>query len=152
MKKPTALFVFTTLTIHFLFAQHEGSLSRNDFAVRDCQVNSMTVKYDIGHFFGEPTVNGVFKWESGFGTDNDCLPATTTIWLKIQYQEAWGFIRLSPVIPKAGAGYGFNVTESPDWDDFICGFDGDEKDGCMSEESAKEVYKNGSITDFRVGY
>lgn len=142
----TAVLLFTP---EFTYAQHEGTLTKRNFSIGKCSVSSMNVKYKVGHFFGEPTVNGAFEWS---GTSDCDLPYSTTIWLKIVHGSAYGYIRLSPTVSDEGKGYGFNVTGSPDWDEFICGFDGSKKKSCMDEESAKALYKSGRITEFKVGW
>jgi len=134
-------------------AQHEGTLSKHDFTLNGCRVSSMTIKYKVNHFMGEPTVNGTYKWEAGSGTEKDCLPYSTTIWLKIERPAGgYGYVRMSPTVPNAGTGFGYNTTGSPNWDDFICGFDGSQKKQCFPESKAKTLYKEGYINDFTVTY
>ena len=131
-------------------AQHEGTLTDYDVRIGNCTYSSVTVKYKVGHFFGEPTVNGVYKVS---GSSSCTLPATTTIWLKIKHpQGGHGYIRLSPTVPAPNNGYGMNFTGSPDWDEFICGYDGTKKGRCFDEEKAKRLYKEGKIVSFDVAW
>lgn len=134
-------------------AQHDGQLTRSNFYVGDCNVSSMTVNYTMDVFLGEPRVNGTFKWSNGYNTAVDCLPYSTVIWLEIQHVSgSKGFIKLDPVIPKAGSGYGYSVAGSPDWDELICGYKGKNKQGCVDEKSARIIFKEGRVTGFHVGF
>ena len=133
-----------------LLAQHEGTLTQYNVQIGDCFYRSITVKYSVGSFFGEPTVNGAYKVEG----DSDCvLPYSTTIWLKITGSGgSVGYIKLSPTVPKVNEGYGYNFTGSPNWSRFICGFQGRQQAECMTEEAAKALYKEGRITSFSVAW
>ena len=77
-------------------------------------INSFTVKYNISQLMGEPTVNGVFKWEAQSGYNNT-LPANTVVWLEVCNSMGKAFIKLDPVFKKSGQGYGMNTTGSPSW-------------------------------------
>lgn len=144
--------IFSTLmflVVLYGYSQHEGTLTKRNVSIKNCNFSSLTVKYKVGSFFGEPTVNGAYKLT---GSDNCKAHYNTTIWLKIQSGGSYGYIRLAPTVPKTNEGYGYNVTGSPDWDDFICGYSGNKKNNCMTEEQAKNLYKNGRITGFEVGW
>tara|TARA_R110000796_G_scaffold23445_1_gene67067 strand:+ start:1956 stop:3989 length:2034 start_codon:yes stop_codon:yes gene_type:complete len=133
--------------------QHKGSLTKRNFKVGDCQVAYMKVLYDIGSFFGEPTLKVSFEWQAGAGTDANCLNSSTTIWVKIANGGSYGWVRLIPdEIPVAGEGFGWNMlAASPDWDDFLCAFSDNQKTNCMNAESAKKLYKEGRVVEFKVG-
>lgn len=124
----------------------EGTITRQHVTVGSCQITRITVAYQIGVFFGEPTVNGNFRWEAGANTPADCLPYNFNAWVKLQNDQAYGYVKIDPTVPKAGD-TGFNVTGSPDWDNFICGFQGASKSGCFSEEEAKQLFRRGRVTD-----
>lgn len=139
--------LFSSLAVR---AQHEGELTQDNVQIEDCNYASVTVLYKVGHFFGEPTVNGVYK---ATGSADCKIPPSTTIWLKIAHTNGqYGYIRVSPTTPKVNEGYGFNFTGSPNWDDFICQHDGNSKGECFDKETAKTLYKEGSITSFEVSW
>ncbi len=129
-----------------------GTLTKNNFRVGQCSVRSMTVKYKVGHFFGEPTVNGTYKWQAGTGTKQNCLPSDLKVWLKIKNGTSYGYIGLAPTVPKADGGYGYNVTGSPNWNSFICGYSGTRERNCFNPDSAKRIYKGGSIVGFELSH
>lgn len=124
----------------------EGTITRQHLTVGSCQIAHITVAYQIGVFFGEPTVNGNFRWEAGANTPADCLPYNFNAWVKLQNDQAYGYVKIDPTVPKAGD-TGFNVTGSPNWDNFICGFQGTSKSGCFSAEEAKQLFRRGRVTD-----
>ena len=125
-----------------------GEIIKYDFSFDGCAISSFTAKYKVSHFFGEPTVNGAYQWEASGTTPANCLPYDTTVWLQIVNDTSSGYIRLSPTVSEAGTGYGMNVTGSPNWNNFICGFDGTMATTCLDPASAKALYKGGRITDF----
>jgi hypothetical protein len=130
------------------YAQHKGTLTLQNVKIGNCLCSSVTVKYDIGHFFGEPTVNGTFKFT---GDPNCKLPSSTIILLKIEYPGGGhGYIDIRPSIPNVNGGYGFNTTGSPSWDELICGYKGTTAFDCFDTNTAKRFYKEGSISSFIV--
>ncbi|WP_159558737.1 ankyrin repeat domain-containing protein [Alcanivorax sp. S71-1-4] len=124
----------------------EGTITRRNLTVGSCQVSEITVAYRLGVFFGEPTVNGNFRWQAGANTPADCLPHNFNAWVKVQNDQAYGYVKIDPTVPKAGD-TGFNVTGSPNWDSFICGFQGTRQSGCFSAEDAKQLLRKGRVTD-----
>ena len=151
MKKNSFLVVLGLILSITAFSQHKGTLTQYNVKIGNCSYSSLTVKYDIGHFFGEPTVNGTYKVT---GNSNCSLPSSTTIWLKIEQQggNGYGYIKLSPTVPDVNGGYGYNTTGSPDWKEFICGYRGTENYNCLSENNAKKLYQTGKITSFLVAW
>jgi hypothetical protein len=132
------------------WSQHEGTLTKSDVTIGGCTYSSISVKYKVGHFFGEPTVNGAYKVS---GSSDCTLPYSTVIWLKITHPSGgYGYIKLDPTVPKVNSGYGYNFTGSPNWDEFICGYNGTKKGRCFSESDAKKLYKEGSISSFVVAW
>lgn len=130
-----------------------GTLRKTNLQYSDIEIAELEVKYRLDTLMGEPTAGGAWKWTKGGAPDEDAkLPYDFVIWLKIRNGSAYGFVKLNPTVPKSGKGYGFNATGSPDWDDYICSFRGPEKDGCMTEEQAKAVFKGGEVVDFEVSY
>ena len=73
----------------------------------------------------------------------NCLPYDLVVWLKIENASkgGYGFIKLDPTVPEAGSGFGMNVTGSPNWNSFICGYDGANETDCQTAEQAKDLYK-----------
>ena len=122
----------------------EGTLTMQSFSVGSCQVSSLVVAYEVSHFFGEPTVNGKYKWQTS-GADDDCLPSDFNLWLKIQNGDAYGYIEIDPAIPRAGAVSYSGTSGSPNWDSFICGYQGGKATACFDAASAKTLYKHGRI-------
>ena len=142
-----------TIGLVLLFAvagicQDKGSITRENFRVKDCNIKSMTVKYDISTIFGEPLVKGSYKWEAGEDTDSDCLPYNFVVWLEYSYGDNRGYVRLDPVVPEAGKGYGYNVPGSPNWNKLFCSFRGPSRQECFGKSEAKSLYKAGSVTNF----
>ncbi len=74
------------------------------------------------------------------------------VWLKIENANngGYGYIKLDPTVPKAGSGFGMNVTGSPNWNSLICGYDGANEIDCQTAEQAKALYKGGAIVDFEL--
>ena len=150
MKKLSFLIVLSLMISSFAYSQHEGTLTQSNVQIGDHTYSSITVKYKIGTLMGEPTVNGSYKVT---GNSNYDLPSSTVIWLKITTSNGGsGYIRLDPAVPEVNGEYGYNCTGSPNWDNFICGFSGTEQGDCQSAESAKEIYKNGSINSFKIAW
>ena len=124
----------------------EGEMTKYGVYVGEgCTVDSLTVKWDLDSLLGEPTVKGNYKYSG------DCGPAVGfVIWLRVEFGGAWGFVRIAPAIPNRPESWGFNTTGSPNWDEALCGYDGAQTTQCMRSSVAKEVWKNGRVTDFSV--
>ena len=134
-------------------AEDSGIIIKKDLPAGNCQIKSMTVRYHVGASVGEPVVKGAYKWEAGEDTGTDCLPENLVIWLKVKSKHGGhGYIKLDPSSPvKAGKGYGKPAADSPDWDSFICGFEGAKKIYCFTAVKAKAFYKDGmTVVDFRL--
>ena len=130
--------------------EHKGEVTLKEFQLGECSIASLTGKYRFDVFMGEPTKNGAFQWEAGEGTAADCLSYKTVISFEVTSGTTKGWITLAPTVPKAGKGYGMNVTGSPDWDEFICGV-GEEEKSCMSADDAKSFVKAGyEVTAMKV--
>lgn len=126
----------------------EGSSSRSDFRVSDRHVQRATAKWDIGVFFGEPTVGGSYKYTSASGRS---LPSSTKLVLNVSFGNGGrGFIFLNPSVPKSGGGYGFNTTGSPDWSRFIVlEYQDGRPSSYFSADSAKAALRSGmSVTSW----
>lgn len=143
--KKKLFFLLTVFISVALLGQHQGTLTERNVQIGDCLYSSVTVKYKLDHFFGEPTVNGSFKLQ---GDENCKLPIYTSILLKIENGNNYGFIKITPALPKINEGYGYNVTGSPNWSDYICKYRGSHKANCADKDTAKEIYRTGSVTSF----
>lgn len=142
-------FLLSIFLTSIVYAQHQGELSQTYILVGNCNVNSVTLKYELSSFFGEPVVNGVYK---ASGSSACTLPSSTTIWLELSYGGMKGYVRISPTVPRVNEGYGYNFSGSPNWNNLFCGFRGSEKTSCLSAEDAKVLYKNGVVTGFQVAW
>lgn len=129
----------------------KGTLTKQNFSVGSCQVASLTVAYEVSHFLGEPLVKGDYKWQSGGGED-DCLPSGFSLWLKIQNGDAFGYVEIDPVIPRAGKVSFSGTASSPNWDSFICGYSGGSATSCFDADTAKTLYKKGRIVGVEVSH
>lgn len=128
----------------------KGSMTLRNVSIPGCgTVESVTAKYSIGAFMGEPTVNGAFKWNAGSESVQRCINYSTSIYLRIQGPNGHsGYIKVSPTVPKSGQDYGMNTTGSPNWNKFICDSGGN---NCLSANDAKDFIKSGySVAGFRV--
>ncbi len=129
----------------------KGTLTNSNVSIPGCgSVSSVTVKYSVGSFMGEPTKQGIFKWSTANEATQRCINYSTSIYLRIQGQNGGsGYIKVSPTVPKSGQGFGhFGIASSPSWSAFICDPGGN---SCLSTKDAKNLIKSGySITGFRV--
>ena len=107
------------------------------------------MSYNLDSLMGEPTVSGTYAWS---GPEGCTLPYSTTIWLEVSGGDGWGFVRLAPVVPENGAGFGYNTTGSPSWNDLLCGFEGAQRYDCFGAEDAKWLWQNGYVSGFEVGW
>ena len=129
----------------------EGTMTKTT-QVSGCRAQ-VTVKWDLSAFFGEPWVNGTWKFTSG---DLDCEAHHSTV---IWFQVGSGYVKIDPVVPDVNGDWGFNVTSIPNWDDLLCQpvrFQDrftNEEEYCYSEDQAKSVWRsNAPVTDFHVGW
>jgi len=147
MLKSLALIMILSASL-FAAGPGKGSMSKYDFKVGKCKVDSMKVIWKVDSLMGEATVNGKFKWK---GRKNCKLPYSTVIWLKIQNNNGGkGYIKIAPTVAKMNGKYGYNTTGSPSWSNAVCGYSGKRKTNCLSSKSAKHIWKTGRITDFIV--
>ena len=122
----------------------KGILEIHNIRVGRCTVKKMTIRYDLGSFFGEPTVKGSYKWIG----NKDCrLPPSTILLLKVQKGNAWGYVRLAPSTPKANGNFGYNTTGSPSWSKLFCAYRGVKSHSCWTIKQAKRHWKSSSVTN-----
>lgn len=125
-----------------------GRLSRPVSNVGGCRATNISVSYKLDDLLGEATVNGEWSWQG----DGACTPAASTkVWLRLQDGSAYGYVEISPSVPRAG-GASMNTTGSPDWSQLVCGFDGGRASGCMDAASARKLWTNGRVAGFEVGW
>lgn len=125
-----------------------GRLSRPVSNVGGCRATNVSVSYKLDDLLGDATVNGEWSWQG----DGACTPAASTkVWLRLQDGSAYGYVEISPSVPRAG-GPAMNATGSPDWSQLVCGFDGARAAGCMDAASARKLWTNGRVASFEVGW
>lgn len=125
-----------------------GTMSKRNMQIGLCSADSVTVKWKLDSLMGEATVLGSLKWD---GDQNCSLPSSTTIWLEVSDNSGGkGYVRISPVIPKANKGYGYNTTGSPNWGKTLCSYRGTKITGCQQSADAKRLWKKGNVSDFRI--
>jgi|GEM_PF-5984341 len=128
----------------------KGALSRKDFNAAGCHIGSMLVRYSFSTIAGEPNISGTYKWAAGNGTDPQCLPPDTQVYVRVEAPNGSGYIRLDPVVPKSGEDFGYTANRSPNWDRVICG-SGTKSDQCLAADIAKSMWKTGlKVTGFQV--
>jgi len=125
-----------------------GDQTQFNVGIGDCHADSVTVRYELDSLMGEPTVKGSYRWEG-----RECrLPYSTVILLRVQHSLGSGYVKIDPVAPQAGAGFGYNATGSPDWSQALCTYSGTRVSHCLDAATAKEVWKHGQVTGFRVAW
>lgn len=124
----------------------KGEMTKHRVYVgKGCTVDSLTVRWNLDSLFGEATIYGNYKY---FG---NCQPDPGfMIWLRVESAGAWGYVRIAPAIPNGPGSWGFNTPGSPNWDEVLCGYNGTRRTQCNSASSAKRIWKNRRVTDFRV--
>ena len=132
----------------FAIGPGNGQMTAYGLWIGYCQVDEITVSYNLDSLMGEPTVSGTYAW---YGPDCS-LPYSTTIWLKVAAGDGWGYVKLDPVVPRAGDGFAYNVTGSPNWNNLLCGFDGPQKFDCFDAEDAKWFWREGYVSEFEVAW
>lgn len=113
----------------------------------DCHAYTVTAKWDLDSLLGTATVNGSWKW-TGSGECEAHL--STAILLKVQAQQTYGFVKVRPIVPDVNKGYGYNTTGAYDWDELVCSYSGTKATDCFDADTAKHLWKNGTVVDFVV--
>ncbi len=123
-----------------------GQIFKNAVWVgNNCTVDRLTVRWRLGSLMGEPTVSGSYKYSGNCKPSHDFM-----VWLRVEGVGLYGYVRLNPAVPNGPDRWGFNVTGSPNWNQVLCGYDGTERAGCHEPSTAKSIWKNGKVVDFRV--
>lgn len=121
-----------------------GTLILRDVQLGDCRTARIDVSYNLGLSMGDPLVSGNWRFWTASGV---CTPPHTTVaWLRLEYGQHYGFVKIDPSIPRANSGPGMNATGSPPWNRLVCGFDGARTDGCMSPAQARALWTHGRVT------
>ena len=126
----------------------QGSLQQSGLVIAGCQVSSMTVRYYLSALVGQPVVNGSYTWTAGPGTANDCLPQDLAVWIRVEGSGTYAYVNINPVVPVAGS-WGYNVSGSPDWDKYFCGFQENRATQCFGQAEAIAFWNGGiRVTGF----
>ncbi|NME69072.1 hypothetical protein [Flammeovirga aprica] len=100
---------------------------------------ALKFKYQLSSFFGEPTRAGIFLW-----SDNNGENEINTIKLRFKLFNTDGtftgvYYVYSPLVDNDDNEWSFDVTGSPDWDEFFHA--NEELSAFISAEAAKDLYK-----------
>ncbi|MGV8135292.1 MAG: hypothetical protein AB2L20_08755 [Mangrovibacterium sp.] len=112
-------------------------------------ISSLTVKWDLRTLMGEPVIDGVFKWEAGARTPSDYLDYCDCVLLECSPKKSVGYmvyIKITPIVPKSGEGYGYNAPGSPSWQNVFCARNGEPmttKVPSFNGNTAKDIWKSG---------
>ena len=126
----------------------EGRLSRPGVAIGRCQASSASVTYSMDSFMGGGKVAAALFWQG----DASCQPpGNATIWLRVQDGTAYGYAHVDGVLPRAGA-VGLDMARIRDWDEMFCSFNGNSPEQCMDAAAAKQLWSNGRVVGFEIGW
>lgn len=126
-----------------------GEITRTNVCVPEYgNIDSITLKYSMDSFIGEPTRQAVFKYEAEFSISQ-------ATWIAQVVDDTYG----EPIIvngrevyvswsegtwPEPYEGYGSDVTGSPSWDDVFGHYSsGLTLDTMLTETEAKNIYTDG---------
>jgi hypothetical protein len=125
-----------------------GSLNKGSMTIGNCQAAGVTASWRLESLMGEPMVKGSFKWSG----DSECeLPSSTMVWLEMTNGSQKGYVRLPlDQVPKANAGFGRDMSRSPNWGKTVCSYSGTQSTDCYDADQAKDFWTNGRVTSFTV--
>lgn len=109
----------------------------------------LTAKWKLTTLFGEPVIDGIFKWVAASNTPANYLDYRDCILLECSPVKSTGYsvyIKLTPTVPKSGEGYGYNTPGSPSWANVFCtrkGQDITHEIPGFTANTAKAIWKNG---------
>lgn len=115
----------------------------------DIRIDSLTLRYEMDSFLGEPTRLATIAWEGTGGLyDVDWFAEVLTADGGSQYvnaagQRVYASYRLGTV-PDAGDGFGTDATGSPNWSETFVTATGAGEDLAefnVTEEEAKDIYR-----------
>ena len=122
----------------------KGEMTKHNVEFADCVADSVTVKWNLDTFFGEPVVYANYRYES---TDPECKPHySSAVLLRVESGGGFGHVISRLSNPSRPGKWGFNVSGSPDWDELLCGYVRQQW-GCKPEEEAKRTWLDGKVTD-----
>ena len=113
------------------------------------RIVKLTAKWKLTTLFGEPVIDGIFKWVAASNTPANYLDYRDCILLECSPVKSIGYsvyIKLSPTVPKSGEGYGYNTPGSPSWANVFCtrkGEDMTREIPAFTAATAKAIWKNG---------
>ena len=130
----------------------EGFKERGPYMIKGrdgnmCQADRITARWNLDSLMGTATVWGTWKW-TGSGECEAHL--STAILLKVQARQTFGFVKITPVVPDVNKGYGYNTTGAYDWDELVCSYSSTRETSCFDVETAKALWKHGTVVDFVV--
>ncbi|PZR24749.1 MAG: hypothetical protein DI535_20970 [Citrobacter freundii] len=131
-----------------------GQVSAGSISIGKCKISSITVKYTLSTFMGEPTVGSNIKWTKGYSTEEDCLAGEyVEMFLKCRagYYSGEFLIEAGEgTTPKGDGSYGYNpLSGSPDWDELMIPYDYNSVKAFQSgrkylgADQAKKIWKAG---------
>ncbi|MCT4603813.1 MAG: hypothetical protein N4A59_13060 [Marinifilum sp.] len=137
-----------------VLGQGNGELTKYNINHFGKTISKVSVKWSFNTIMGEPTVNGVFKWEADSNTEINHLKYNDFIILKCKSNtsNSYAWVKIDPTVPKAGYGYGYNATGSPDWHRLFSSFNSNGRAiDYWTESEAKAFWKSGfSVVDFKI--
>ena len=96
-------------------------VTRENFRASLCNISEMSVRARLDEAFGEPLLTSSVRWDAGPNTASDCLSGLTSVWLQVRLQDdSLRYIKLTPLIGRAGSDFGETATESPMWALLFC--------------------------------
>jgi uncharacterized protein (TIGR02145 family) len=113
------------------------------------RITKLTAKWKLTTLFGEPVIDGIFKWVAGSNTPANYLDYRDCILLECSPVKSTGYsvyIKLTPTVPKSGEAYGYNTPGSPSWANVFCtrkGQDMTREIPGFTANTAKAIWKNG---------
>lgn len=127
----------------------QGQLSAGPQTIGRCQATWVGVNYNLSTLVGEPMVLAQLRWDGAPGCR---YPSGTKVWLKVQAGTAYAWVEgysLNGAEPHAEF-HGSQVSYT--WSQTLCGHRSNAKVGCLSEELARALWTNGSVTDFVIAW
>lgn len=118
-----------------------AEIMQSGFSAGGIAISSMTVKYGMELFIGDPVVFGTYAWSSPTG--GQTLPGNTTVWLHLNQGGPTYYIPIQPGVPPDGSGeFGPNTKSGFQWDELLCTTPAGGAP-CLSETAAKAFWEDG---------
>lgn len=107
-------------------------------------ITSITVRYDLGSFMGEPSIKAAYKWNSVIC---ETIDGNTGVWLKIQdnvIATNQAYIWVGDGVPGSRGEWSDDFTGSPGWDKVLVkSWRGNDVIAYHPADLAKQFWKNG---------